>query len=206
MKYYDVPRYIYVIHISVFILFLCASRDKVLVEIKHETWMRYPNWCRLGKVHLEQRVLEKSCGWRKHYHNSHIVCGLCPLISPRLDWFQISTCSCSKRLCSSATAKNISCAFAWSQDNKPILWKSSMKDFLIAVSGRGETHERKIEPAFTMWQDHWPQGYLQLGCWNFSGGGGNSNIFGNVHPENLGVLWSNLTYAYFFKWVETTTT
>lgn len=129
---------------------------------------------------------DKLYGWRKHYHDSLLVCGLCPLISPRLDWFQISTRSCSKRLCSSATANNISCAFAWSQDSKPILWKSSMKDFLIAVSSRGETHERKIEPAFTMWQDHWPQGYLQLGCWNFSGGGGNSNIFGNVHPENLG--------------------
>eukprot|EP00434_Breviolum_minutum_P009777 symbB.v1.2.008610.t1/scaffold541.1/size189716/6 len=47
-------------------------------------------------------------------------------------------------------------------DSKPILWKSSMKDFLIAVSSRGETHERKIEPAFTMWQDHWPQGYLYV--------------------------------------------
>lgn len=92
--------------------------------------------------------------------------------------------------------------FACSQDNKPILWKSSMKDFLIAVSSREETQERKIEPAFTMWQDHWPQGYLKLGCWNFSGGGV-SQIFGwNFHPDpDRGFMPPIWRFAYLFKWV-----
>eukprot|EP00435_Cladocopium_sp_Y103_P011332 s1720_g2.t4 len=43
-------------------------------------------------------------------------------------------------------------------DKVPILWKRSMKHFIIAVSS-AKAH-RKIQPAFTMWQDHWPQGYL----------------------------------------------
>lgn len=45
-------------------------------------------------------------------------------------------------------------------DKVPILWKRSMKHFIIAVSS-AKAH-RKIQPAFTMWQDHWPQGYLYV--------------------------------------------
>lgn len=115
------------------------------------------------------------------------MCGLYPLISPRLDCFQNFYPFLFKRLCSSATVSILFVLFACSQDNKPILWKSSMKDFLIAVSSRGETHERKIEPAFTMWQDHWPQGYLQLG-----GGNEFSSRSGS------GFLNSNLTVRIFF--------
>jgi hypothetical protein len=49
-------------------------------------------------------------------------------------------------------------SFQMPQDKVPILWKRSMKHFIIAVSS-AKAH-RKIQPAFTMWQDHWPQGYL----------------------------------------------
>ncbi|CAK9015238.1 unnamed protein product [Durusdinium trenchii] len=43
-------------------------------------------------------------------------------------------------------------------DRMPIIWKRSMKHFLIAVSSARA--QRRIQPAWTMWQDHWPQSYL----------------------------------------------
>ena len=43
---------------------------------------------------------------------------------------------------------------------------------------------------------------FDLGIGQLLVGGGNSNIFWNVHPENWGE-WSNLT-SRFFRWVETT--
>lgn len=46
------------------------------------------------------------------------------------------------------------------EDRMPIIWKRSMKHFLIAVSSARA--QRRIQPAWTMWQDHWPQSYLYL--------------------------------------------
>ncbi|CAE7945705.1 ECHIA [Symbiodinium sp. KB8] len=46
---------------------------------------------------------------------------------------------------------------ARSREFKPILWRSSMEDFLITVSTPTTASMQRVRPAWTMWQDHWPQ-------------------------------------------------
>ncbi|CAJ1415730.1 unnamed protein product [Effrenium voratum] len=47
-------------------------------------------------------------------------------------------------------------------DNKPILWKRTMRQFAVAVSTPSAAAMQRVRPALTMWQDHWPQAYLYV--------------------------------------------